>query len=113
MATYFVFGNAPSLNDLLEATVKGERTYFHIEIKDSKYKFRHKMLNINGHSVGLQLDEEGIISAVYQVNEDHDGVKLLNMLIEKWSDENSEDEEEPAVSVIDDELINYFEQGKW
>jgi hypothetical protein len=110
MATYFVFGKAPTIPDLIEATVKGERTYINIKIVDSGYKLRHKILNINGHSVGIQLDEEGIISAVYQVNEDHDGVKLLNMLIEKWSDENSEDEDEPAVAVIDDELVNYFEQ---
>jgi hypothetical protein len=109
MATYFVFGNSPTISDLIEASAKGERTYFHINIEDSKLKLRHNILNINGHSVGLQVDYKGVISAIYKINEDHDGVKLLTMLIEQWSDKHSEEDDEPATAVIDDEMVEYFE----
>jgi hypothetical protein len=111
MATYFVFGNAPTINNLIEDSATGERSYFHIKIEDSGHKLRHNILNINGHSVGLQVDYKGVISAVYKINDDHDGVKLLTMLIERWSDENSDDEDEPATAVIDDEMTDYIEQG--
>ena len=108
MATYFVFGNAPSIDNLIEASTKGERTYLHIKMEESQFRLRHFIMNINGHKVGLQTDNEGIISAIYKVDDDHDGVKLLTMLVERWSEENSDDEEELATTVVDDELINYF-----
>jgi len=109
MATYFVFGNAPTVNELLDYTGKDETTEDYIKIDDAEDKSKHCFLNINGHIVGAQIGDNDIISAIYPVDGDNEGVRLLTILIEQWSEENSFKEEDIATTVIDEEMSIYLE----
>ncbi len=109
MATYFVFGNAPTVNNLLEYIGKDEKTDYPIKIEDAEVNSGHYIININGHIVGAQIERAGIITAIYAIHDDDEGVRLLTLLIGQWSKENSVDEEEIATTVIDDEMSIYHE----
>jgi len=113
MATYFVFGHAPSVIDLLDFNRKFEILNEPIKIEDAEYKSQHYLLNIkhfiliiNGHLAGAQIDYSGTITAIYAINEDEEGVILLSKLIIRWSEENSNEEDELATLVIDTEMSN-------
>jgi hypothetical protein len=109
MATYFVFGNAPTVDDLLDFTGKDETSDNLIKIEDAEDKSNHCLININGHMVGAQVGETDIVSAIYTIDEDNEGVRLLNILIEQWSEENSVKEEDIATTVIDEEMSIYLQ----
>jgi hypothetical protein len=109
MATYFVFGNAPSVNDLLEFAGRDETSADFIKIKDAEDNSGHYFLNINGHIVGAQTDYDNLITAFYSVNSDNEGIRLLKILIEQWSEKYSDNEEEIATIVIDDEMRTYLD----
>jgi len=109
MATYFVFGNAPTVNELLDYTGKDESTDDYIKIDDAEDKSKHCFLNINGHIVGAQIGDNDIISAIYSIDGDNEGVRLLTILIEQWSEDNSLKEEDIATTVIDEEMSIYLE----
>ncbi len=109
MATYFVFGNSPTINELLDFTGKDESTDDYIKIDDAEDKSRHCFMNINGHLVGAQISDSDIISAIYAIGSDNEGVRLLTILIEQWSEENSKKEEDIATTVIDEEMSVYLE----
>jgi hypothetical protein len=109
MATYFVFGNAPKVDDLLDFTGKDESTDDFIKIEDAEDKSGHCFMNINGHMVGAQISDSDIISAIYTIDSDNEGVRLLTILIEQWSEENSKKEEDIATTVIDEEMSIYLE----
>ena len=109
MATFFVFGNSPTISKLLDFTGRDESTEYPIRIEDAEDKSGHYLLNINGHMVGSQIDNAGIITALYEIDSDSEGVRLLSVLIEQWSKENSSDEYEIATLVIDDEMSIYLE----
>jgi hypothetical protein len=109
MATYFVFGNAPAVNDLLGFTGKDESSDDIIKIEAAEDKSGHCFMNINGHMVGSQIADNDIISAIYAVDSDNEGVRLLTILIEQWSEENSKKEEDIATTVIDEEMSIYLE----
>ena len=109
MATYFVFGNAPTINELLDFTGKDESNDDYIKIDAAEDKSRHCFLNINGHIVGAQIGDTDTISAIYSIDADNEGVRLLTILIEQWSEENSLKEEDIATTVIDEEMSIYLE----
>jgi hypothetical protein len=109
MATYFVFGNAPSIDNLLDYTGKDEKSDDLIKIEDAENKPGHFLMNINGHAVGAQIDFHRTITAIYSIDSDLEGVRLLTILIEQWSDENSVDERDIATTVLDDEMSIYLE----
>jgi hypothetical protein len=109
MATYFVFGNSPAVNDLLEYTGKDKSSDELIKIENAEDKSGHYFVNINGHKVGAQIDKCDIITAIYEINGDNEGVRLLTILIEQWSEENSMKEEDIATTVIDEEMSLYLE----
>jgi hypothetical protein len=71
MATYFVFGNAPKVDDLLDFTGKDESTDDFIKIEDAEDKSGHCFMNINGHMVGAQISDSDIISAIYTIASDN------------------------------------------
>ena len=52
MPTYFVFGNAPTVNNLLDYTGKDETSDDFIKIEDAEDKSGPCLININGHMVG-------------------------------------------------------------
>ncbi len=109
MATYFVFGNAPAVSDLLGYAGKDETTDDLIKIEDSDVISGHYILTINGHKTGAQIERSGIITAIYAMDEDYEGVRLLTMLISQWNVENSNDEEDIVNIVSDDEMSAYLE----
>jgi hypothetical protein len=109
MATYFVFGNAPTVNDLLDYTGKDESSDDLIKAENAENKSGHCFININGHMVGAQIDKTDIITAIYPIDADNEGVRLLTILIEQWSEENSMKEEDIATTVIDEEMSIYLE----
>jgi hypothetical protein len=109
MATYFVFGNAPKVNELLDFTGKDESTDDFIKIEDAEDKSGHCLININGHMVGSQIGDTEIITAIYPIDSDSEGVRLLTILVEQWSEENSHKEEDIATTVIDEEMSIYLE----
>lgn len=109
MATYFVFGNAPTVDNLLNYIGKDETSDDIIKIEDAENKPGHYILNINGHIVGAQIDIAGFITAIYGTDADYEGVRLLTVLIEQWSEENSIDEKDIATTVIDEEMGIYLE----
>jgi hypothetical protein len=93
----------------LDYTGKDESTEDYIKIDDAEDKSKHCFLNINGHIVGAQIGDSDIISAIYPIDGDDEGVRLLTILIEQWSEENSFKEEDIATTVIDDEMSIYLE----
>jgi len=109
MATYFVFGNAPKINDLLDYKGKDKTTDNPIEIESAEDKSGHSILNINGHLVGVQIGNTDIVNAIYGVGGDKEGVRLLTILIEQWSEENSNDDKDTVTAVIDEEISIYLE----
>jgi hypothetical protein len=109
MATYFVFGNAPTINDLLDFTGKDETSDEMIRVESADDKSGHSILKINGHLVGAKIDITGIITAMYAVEDDSMGLRLLGILIEQWSEENSAEEKDIATTVIDDEVSIFLE----
>jgi hypothetical protein len=109
MATYFVFGNAPTVDDLHEFVGIDETSDDLIKIEDAEDRSGHYIMNINGHLVGAQTDYDNYITAVYAIDSDNEGVRLLTILIEQWSEENSEYEKDIATTVIDDEMSIYLD----
>ena len=109
MATNFVFGNAPSIDNLLEYTGKDEKSDDLIKIEDAENKPGHYLMSINGHMVGAQIDFHRTITAIYEIDADHEGVRLLSILIEQWSEENSVDERDIATTIVDNEMSIYLE----
>ena len=109
MATYFVFGNAPSIDNLLDYTGKDEKSDDLIKIEDAEIKPGHYLMSINVHTVWAQIDFHRIITAIYEIDADHEGVRLLSILIEQWSEENSVDERDIATTIVDDEMSIYLE----
>lgn len=109
MATYFVFGNAPTIDNLLNFIGKDESSDDIIKIDDAQDKPGHYILNINGHPVGTQINVAGFITAIYGIDSDYEGVRLLTILIEQWSEENSVDEKDIATTVIDEEMGIYLD----
>jgi hypothetical protein len=109
MATYFVFGNAPTVDDLINFTGIDEITNEPIKINSSEDKSGHTILNINGHMVGAQISIINVITAIYPIHEDYMGLRLLTILIEEWSEEHSEEEKDIATAVVDDEMSIYLE----
>lgn len=110
MATYFVFGNAPTINELLDYTGKDETTDELIKVESADDKSGHSILKINGHYVGAKIDITDVITAMYAIDNDSMGLRLLGILIEQWSEENSLEEKDMATTVIDDEVslfLNY------
>jgi hypothetical protein len=110
MATYFVFGNAPTINELLNFTGKDETSDELIKVESADDKSGHSILKINGHQVGAKIDITDVITAMYAVDDDSMGLRLLGILIEQWSEENSVEEKDIATTVIDDEVsifLNY------
>jgi hypothetical protein len=110
MATYFVFGNAPTINELLDFTGKDETTDELIKVESADDKSGHSILKINGHYVGAKIDVTDVITAMYAIDNDSMGLRLLGILIEQWSEENSLEEKDMATTVIDDEVslfLNY------
>ena len=109
MATYFVFGNAPTINELLNFTGKDESSNDPIIVESADDKSGHSILKINGHLVGAKIDLSDVITAMYAVDDDSMGLRLLGILIEQWSEENSVEEKDIATTVIDDEVSIYLE----
>lgn len=109
MATYFVFGNAPTVTNLLDYTGNDERDGSPVKIENAEVNSGHYIMTINDHFVGAQIDRAGIVTAIYAINADNEGVRLLTLLIEQWSEDNSVDEEDIAVTIIDDEMGVYLE----
>ena len=109
MATYFVFGKAPAIDDLFDYTGRDEKNERAIKIEEAEDKSGHYLLSINGHMVGAQISKTGIFTAIYEVDSDNEGVRLLTLLIEQWSKENSLDEADFVTTVIDDEMSLYLE----
>ena len=109
MSTYFVFGKVPAIVDLFEYTGRDKTTIREIKIEEAEDKSGHYLLSINGHMVGAQISNEGIFTAIYEVDSDFEGVKLLTLLIEQWSRENSLYEADVATTVVDDEMSIYLE----
>ena len=109
MATYFDFGNAPTINELLNFTGKDESSDDQIIVESADDKSGHSILKINGHLVGAKIDLSDVITAMYAVNDDTMGLRLLGILIEQWSEENSVEEKDIATTVIDDEVSIYLE----
>jgi hypothetical protein len=110
MATYFVFGNAPTINELLDFTGKDETTDELINVESADDKSGHSILKINGHYVGAKIDINDVITAMYAIDNDSMGLRLLGILIEQWSEENSLEEKDMATTVIDDDVslfLNY------
>lgn len=109
MATYFVFGNAPTINELLNFTGKDETSDEPIKVESADDKSGHCILKINGHLVGAKIDITDVITAMYAIDDDSMGLRLLGILIEQWSEENSVDEKDIATTVIDDEVSIFLE----
>lgn len=109
MATYFVFGNAPTIIELLYFTGKDESTDDNIMVAIADDKWGHSILNINGHIVGAQIDNNNVIKAIYSVDSDNEGLRLITILIEQWSEENSLEENDIATTVVDNEMSIYLE----
>jgi hypothetical protein len=109
MATYFVFGNAPKINELMDFKGKDEKSGEIIKIETTDDKSGHCIVNINGHITGAQIDLTNVITAIYPIDSDNEGLRLLNLLIEQWSEENSLEERDIATTVIDDEMSLYLE----
>jgi hypothetical protein len=110
MATYFVFGNAPTINELLDFTGKDDITGEQIKVESADDKSGHSILKINGHSVGAKIDITDVITAMYAIDNDTMGLRLLGIIIEQWSEENSLEEKDMATTVIDDDVslfLNY------
>ena len=109
MATYFVFGNAPTINELLNFTGKDETSDEEIKVESADDKSGHSILKINGHLVGAKIDMTDVITAMYAVDDDSMGLRLLGILIEQWSEENSVEEKDMAKTVIDDEVSIFLD----
>jgi len=87
MATYFVFGNAPSIIDLTGFSIKDELSDDLIKVEDAEDRSEHYIININGHVVAAQCNNSDLITAIYGMDGDIEGVRLLTLLLEKWSEE--------------------------
>jgi len=109
MATYFVFGNAPSIKELTGFSIKDELSDDIIKVEDAEDRAGHYILNLNGHMVGAQCNNTDPITAIYGMDGDVDGVRLLTLLLEKWSEENSTDEKDIATTISDDEMSIYLQ----
>jgi hypothetical protein len=109
MATHFVFGNAPTVNNLLNYTGIDSKSSDLITVESAEGKTGHYLLKINDRMVGVQIDRTNIIRAVYTVNSDDEAVRLITMLIAQWSEENSQEEEDIASTIIDEEMSIYLE----
>jgi hypothetical protein len=109
MATYFVFGNAPAIIDLLNFTGRDETSDEVIKVESADDKSGHSILKINGHLVGAKIDINNLISAMYAIDNDSMGLRLLGIIIEQWSEENSVNEKDIATTIIDDEVSIYLE----
>ena len=109
MATYFVFGNAPTINELLDYTGIDNMSGELINIESADDRSGHSIMKVNGHLVGAKIDITEDIIAIYAVNEDSMGLRLLGILIEQWSEENSDEEKNFATTIIDDEVSLYLE----
>jgi len=109
MATYFVFGNAPAIKDLTGFSIKDELSDDIIKVEDTEDRSGHYILNINGHMVGAQCNNTDPITAIYGMDGDVEGVRLLTLLLEKWSEENSIDEKDIATTISDDEMSIYLQ----
>jgi hypothetical protein len=109
MATYFVFGNAPAIDELLNFTgidvMSGEK----INVESTDDRSGHCIMKINSHLVGAKIDITGVISAIYAIDDDIMGLRLLGILIEQWSEENTASEMEIDTTVIDDEVSLFLE----
>jgi hypothetical protein len=95
---------------LLNFTGKDETSNELIIVESADDKSGHSILKINGHLVGAKIDITDVITAMYAVNDDSMGLRLLGILIEQWSEENSVEENDIATTVIDDEVslfLNY------
>jgi hypothetical protein len=112
MATYFVFGNAPTIDELLTYTGIDNMSGELINIESTDDKSGHCIMKINGHVVGAKIDIPGVISAMYAVDDDSMGLRLLGILIEQWSEENSSGDSDIATTVIDDEVSLFLEYIK-
>jgi hypothetical protein len=108
MPTYFVFGNTPTVNNLLDYTGKDETSDDFIKIEDTEDKSGHCLININGHMVGAQIGDADTITAIYGIDADNEGLRLLTILMQ-WSEENTRKEEDFATTVIDEEMSIYLE----
>lgn len=109
MATYFVFGNAPTINDLLDFNGIDPMSGEMINIDSAEDISGHSILKINGHMAGTKIDNSDIVTAIYAVDDDSMGLRLLGILIEQWSEENTADEKDIATTVIDDEVSIFLE----
>jgi|WetSurMetagenome_2_1015567.scaffolds.fasta_scaffold02033_8 hypothetical protein len=109
MATHFVFGNAPTVNNLLNYRGIDSKTSDLIIVESAEGKDGHYLLKINERIVGVQTDRTNIIRAVYTVNCDEEAVRLITILIGLWSEENSLEEEDIASTIIDEEMSIYLE----
>ena len=109
MATYFVFGNAPTVNELLDFTGKDEECNELINVESADDISGHSILKINGHLVGAKIDITDVITAMYAIDDDSMGLRLLGILIEQWSEENTAEEKDIATTVIDDEVRIFLE----
>jgi hypothetical protein len=109
MATFFVFGNAPTIIELLNFTGKDESTDDNIMVATADDKWGHSILNINGHMVGVQVDNNEVVKSIYAVKSDGEGLRLLTILIEQWSEENTAEENDIATTVVDDDMGSYLE----
>jgi hypothetical protein len=109
MATYFVFGNAPTVNELLNFAGRDETSGEIIEVESADDKSGHSILKINGHYVGAKIDVTDVVTAMYAIDDDSMGLRLLGILIEQWSEENTVEEKDFATTVIDDEVSVFLE----
>ena len=89
MATYFVFGNSPIVKNLLDFTGEDEKSGNPVRIKEADFNHGHYLININDHSVGVLCNESELINAIYSIDEDNEGIRLLNLLVEQWSEKHS------------------------
>jgi hypothetical protein len=109
MATYFIFGSAPKITELLNYTGIDPMSGELITVESTSDKSGHSIMKINGRMVGAKIDAIGVISAIYAIDDDSMGLRLLGILIEQWSEENSTEENEIATTVIDDEVSLYLD----
>jgi hypothetical protein len=112
MATYFVFGNTPTIDELMDYTGVDNMSGELINIESADDRSGHSIIKINGHMVGAKIDIPGVISAMYAIDDDIMGLRLLGILIEQWSEENTTGEIDIATTVIDDEVSLFLEYIK-
>jgi len=61
-------------------SVKDEISDDIIRIEDAENRSGHYIINLNGHMVGAQLNNSEIITAIYGLDGDNEGVRLLILL---------------------------------